>query len=121
MLRSAFLTLLLCPILPAAPGLHPYCWGFLNAHPERAEIPDAQAQEIQKGHIAHLNRMASEGNLLAAGPLATPGGARGILVFRCTSAAEPDPAVLNKRLSIKMAAAVGRIPAETGQAHFPTR
>lgn len=161
-MRLALTLLLSLPAL--AIDVHPYCWGFLNAHPERAEIPDAQAQEIQKGHMVHLNRMASEGHLLAAGPLATPGGARGILVFRCASATEaaarakPDPAVVNKRLSVEMyewqatgvwgeplasklkadpaykyemvqlpfailtatpkAAAAGRIPAETGQAHF---
>lgn len=93
--------------LPAA-DLHSYCWGFLNAHPERSEIPQAEAQEIQKEHLAHMNRMAAMGRLLAAGPLATPGGARGLLVYRCNSVDEAvdwtkaDPAVVNKRLAVEM-------------------
>lgn len=88
--------------------LHPYCWGFLNAHPERAELPEARAQEIQKGHLGHMQQMAAAGHLLAAGPLVTPGGPRGIVVYRCESAAQaeewtkPDPAVVNKRLSVEM-------------------
>jgi uncharacterized protein YciI len=105
-MRFALLAILALPAL--AVETHRYCWGFLNAHPERGEMPEARIQEIQKGHIAHLNRLASEGHLLAAGPLATPGGARGIVVFRCQSAAEAaaraetDPAVVNKRLAIEM-------------------
>ena len=83
-----------------------YCFGFLNAHPERKPIADAEAQEIQKGHMAHMEKMADRGHLLAAGPMATPGGPRGILIYRCTSldqAAEwtaGDPAVQSKRLTL---------------------
>ncbi len=101
------LPLMVAATLPAA-DLHSYCWGFLNAHEERAEIPDAQAQEIQKGHLEHMERMAAAGRLLAAGPLATPGGPRGLLVYKCDSAAQaeewtkPDPAVVNKRLRVEM-------------------
>jgi uncharacterized protein YciI len=82
-----------------------YCFGFLNAHPDRKEIPEAQAQEIQKGHLAHMNRMAIAGHLVAAGPMATPGGPRGIIIYHCSSIAEAqertalDPAVANKRLT----------------------
>lgn len=88
--------------------LHNYCFGFLNAHPERKEIPNAEAQEIQKGHMAHMQRMADAGRLLAAGPLATQGGPRGLLVYNCESAEQaeewtkPDPAVMNKRLTVEM-------------------
>lgn len=84
------------------------CFGFLNAHPERREIPQAEAQLIQKAHLAHMNKMAMAGHLIAAGPFATPGGPRGAVVYRCESAARaeewtrPDPAVQNKRLSIEM-------------------
>lgn len=101
------LPLMVAATLPAA-DRHSYCWGFLNAHEERAEIPDAQAQEIQKGHLEHMERMAAAGRLLAAGPLATPGGPRGLLVYKCDSAAQaeewtkPDPAVVNKRLRVEM-------------------
>ncbi len=85
-----------------------YCFGFLNSHPERKEIPEAEGAEIQKGHIAHLTRMGREGHLLAAGPLMTPGGARGIVIYRCESLDQvrewtaQDPAVRNKRLVLEV-------------------
>ena len=85
-----------------------YCFGFLNAYPDRKEIPEAQAEEIQKGHLAHMQRMGIAGHLLAAGPLLTPGGPRGIVLYRCTSVQEAqqwtlqDPAVQNKRLVLEV-------------------
>jgi uncharacterized protein YciI len=91
-------------VAAASADAEQYCFGFLNAHPERKPIPDAEAQEIQKGHMAHMNKMALAGHLLTAGPIATPGGPRGILVYRCKTTQEalewtaPDPAVQNKRL-----------------------
>lgn len=94
--------------LAAAAHAETYCWGFLNTHPDRKPIPEAQAEEIQKGHMAHLNRMAREGHLLAAGPLSPPGKARGILVYRCSSLDEAarwtdmDPAVQQKRLTLEV-------------------
>lgn len=106
-MRLLVLLLALGVAMPAV-EFHDYCWGFLNAHEERAEIPEAQAQEIQKGHMEHMKRMAEAGHLLAAGPLATPGGPRGLLVYKCESAAQaeewtkPDPAVVNKRLRVEM-------------------
>jgi uncharacterized protein YciI len=106
-MRLLGLTFLLGAALSAA-DFHYYCWGFLNAHPERAQIPEARAQEIQKGHLEHMGRMAAAGHLLAAGPLATPGGPRGLLVYNCESVAQAvewtslDPAVVNRRLSVEM-------------------
>ncbi len=88
--------------LPA--GAETYCWGFLNSHPERKPIPEARGEEIQKGHMDHMRRMAAAGHLLAAGPVMTAGGARGIVVYRCESVAQAeewsshDPAVQNRRL-----------------------
>lgn len=85
-----------------------YCFGFLNSHPARKAIPEAEAEEIQKGHLAHMGRMGMAGHLLAAGPLLTPGGARGIVVYRCESVDEArewtshDPAVENKRLVLEV-------------------
>ncbi|HBY62600.1 MAG TPA: hypothetical protein DEH78_22490 [Solibacterales bacterium] len=105
MLRCAALALLAAAVPAAAEN---YCFGFLNAHAERKQIPDAEAQEIQKQHLAHLERMGMEGKLLAAGPILTPGGPRGILIYRCSSMAEAvgwasaDPAVQQKRLAVEV-------------------
>ncbi len=62
----------------AAATLHgeDYCFGYLVAHPERKELPQTEANQLQKRHIAHMNKMALAGHLLAAGPIATPGGPR---------------------------------------------
>ncbi len=85
-----------------------YCFGFLNAHPERDKISEARANEIQEGHMAHMRRMGQAGHLLAAGPIETPGGPRGILIYRCASLDQArqwtalDPAVQNKRLTLEV-------------------
>jgi uncharacterized protein YciI len=105
MLRT--LALALCTVAVAAQA-EDYCFGFLNSHPERSPIPDNQANEIQKGHLAHMSRMAAAGHLLAAGPMLTEGGPRGIVIYRCQSLEEAgkwtalDPAVQNKRLTPEM-------------------
>ena len=62
-----------------------FCFGFLNSFPDRKQIPTAEAEKIQEGHLAHMTAMAKAGHLLAAGPFLTPGGPRGIIVYRCTS------------------------------------
>jgi uncharacterized protein YciI len=103
MVRVAFLLLL----VPSLVSAEDYCFGFLHAHPERKEIPQAEAEAIQTAHLAHMEKMGVEGKLLAAGPMATPGGPRGIVLYRCSSIAEAtastalDPAVVNKRLSME--------------------
>ncbi len=101
MVRLGLLALL---ALPAVRG-EVYCFGFLNAHPERKEIPQDEAMAIQKAHLAHMEKMGLEGRLLAAGPMATQGGPRGVVLYRCNSLAEAeawtalDPAVSGKRLA----------------------
>jgi uncharacterized protein YciI len=105
MLRT--LALALCTLAISAHA-EDYCFGFLNSHPERKPIPEDQANEIQKGHLAHMSRMAAQGHLLAAGPMMTEGGPRGIVIYRCQSLEEPqkwtalDPAVQNKRLTLEV-------------------
>jgi uncharacterized protein YciI len=64
--------------------------------------------EIQKGHMAHLNKMAKDGVLMAAGPLGDP-DLRGVLIFKGITLdearrhASEDPAVVNKRLTVDAA------------------
>ncbi|HEY3442850.1 MAG TPA: YciI family protein [Paludibaculum sp.] len=102
MFRAAlFLT-----ILAVAPvRAEVYCFGFLNAHPDRKELPKEEAEAIQAGHMGHMQKMNAAGRLLTAGPIATPGNSRGILVYRCKNVAEAeawtalDPTVVNKRLT----------------------
>ena len=98
--------LLLLSTLPAL--AEDLCFGFLNSHPDRAQIPQTQAEEIQKGHLEHMGNMAKAGRLLAAGPLMDAGTMRGIVVYRCSALEEAaawtakDPAVVNKRLTLDL-------------------
>ena len=81
-----------------------YCFGFLMAVPQRPTLPEAEAAEIQKGHLAHMQQMAKAGKLLVAGPLANSESMRGIVIYRCQNLeeaatfTEQDPAVKNNRL-----------------------
>ncbi len=77
--------LLLALLAIATAHAEDYCFGFLNSHPERKEMPAEQTEEIQNGHLAHMNRMGMAGRLLAAGPILTPGGPRGVVIYRCQS------------------------------------
>jgi uncharacterized protein YciI len=63
-------------------------------------------EEIQKGHMANINRLAEMKKLIAAGPFGDNGRLRGIFVFRVASLEEAkaltatDPAVKAGRLAM---------------------
>lgn len=63
-------------------------------------------EEIQKGHMANINRLAEMKKLIAAGPFGDNGPLRGIFVFRVASLEEAkaltatDPAVQAGRLAM---------------------
>jgi len=102
-----------------AQGETEYVFGFLRAAPNRADLPREKLMEIQKGHMAHLGKMARDGILMAAGPLGDSADLRGILIFRCVTldqaraAALEDPAVAAGRLRLDLASWTG--PAAIGE------
>lgn len=104
------LLLLLSASVCCAQAKPEYVFGFLRAHPERTTIPQEQAMEIQKAHMAHLGKMSAEGILIGAGPLADSADLRGVVIFKgipveqARAAAAKDPAVRNKRLIVDVAA-----------------
>lgn len=118
MLGRCILGLLLAAACPAQ-QMDDYIFAFLRAHPERSEISREQAIEIQKAHMAHIGKMASDGVLVAAGPLVDSPDLRGILIFRgitleqARRTAAEDPAVVAKRLRVDPAA--WRAPAGIGR------
>jgi len=63
-------------------------------------------EEIQKGHMANINRLAEMKKLIAAGPFGDDGRLRGIFVFRVESLEEAksltasDPAIQAGRLAM---------------------
>lgn len=85
-----------------------YQFGLLMRGPKADAIPADQLAEIQKGHMAHIGRMAAEGMLVTAGPFQDGGEYRGIFVFRAPSLeaaralAEQDPALQAGRMRLDL-------------------
>lgn len=80
-----------------------YYMVFLKKGPNRTQ-DSASAAEIQKGHMAHLNKMADSGKMDLAGPFMDDGEIRGICVYNVATLKEveelaaQDPAVKSGRL-----------------------
>ena len=85
-----------------------YQLAFLRAGPNRKADADAETKQIQAGHMAHIQRMADAGQLVAAGPFLEEGPLRGVFVFRLDSlerareVAAQDPAVKAGRLVLEI-------------------
>ena len=80
---------------------------LLERGPKADSIPEAELQEIQRQHLAHLDKLASEGKILVAGPFAdqTDDSLRGACVYSVPVAealelANADPAVKAGRLKV---------------------
>jgi uncharacterized protein len=84
--------------------------GFLKKGPNRKDGDDKnpEIQELQKEHIANIQRLAKLGKLVAAGPFGDGGELRGIFVFRVSSLKEAqdlcatDPMVKINRLAVEL-------------------
>ncbi|WP_029033078.1 YciI family protein [Salinimicrobium terrae] len=80
---------------------------FLKSGTNRAQ-DSATAAVLQKQHLAHLSRMASEGYISLAGPLGDDGNIRGIAVYNiptiemADSLARLDPMVEAGRLEVEI-------------------
>jgi len=81
-------------------------FGFLVRGASRSQS-DAEAEEIQKGHLAYMGELGRQGKLVAAGPFMDEGDARGIVIYRVPTVqdakqlAAGDPAVKAGRLKIE--------------------
>ena len=77
---------------------------------DRKEIPEAEAEAIQKQHLAHLTKMGESGKMVVAGPFGDQRDAslRGACLYRVATAeearalAEADPAVKAGRLRVEV-------------------
>lgn len=87
---------------PAAEPETDYVFCFLVSGTARAGITPERAQELQRGHMANISRLAAERTLLVAGPFAEPRldpRLRGVFVFDVASVPDAralvatDPAV----------------------------
>ena len=85
-------------------------FAFLKRGPNRKEGDDKnpEIQELQKAHIANIQRLAAMKKLLVAGPFGDHGDLRGIFVFRVGSLEEAqslcatDPMVKAGRLVVEL-------------------
>jgi uncharacterized protein YciI len=85
-------------------------FGFLRKGPNRKEGDDktAEVQELQKAHLANINRLAETKKLVMAGPFGDGGELRGVFVFRVESLKEAqelaatDPMIKIDRLKIDL-------------------
>ena len=82
--------------------------GFLSRGPKWTPEKTPATEELQKAHIANINRLAETGKLVMAGPFGDNGTLRGIFVFKVGSLseakelAETDPSVKAGRLVIDL-------------------
>jgi len=80
--------------------------GFLSRGPKWTPEKTPATEELQKAHIANINRLAETKKLVMAGPFGDNGKLRGIFVFKVGSLAEAkelaetDPSVKAGRLVI---------------------
>ena len=86
--------------------LVPTYFAFLTRGEKWTAEKTPVTEEIQKGHMANINRLAEMKKLVAAGPFGDDGQLRGIFVFRVASLDEAkaltasDPAVQAGRLAM---------------------
>ncbi len=83
-----------------------YVFMHLLAGPERSQDSIESAQ-IQKRHLAHLDKLTKDGQLVVAGPFEKGGKYRGLLIFDVETIDDAlklegeDPAVKAKRLEMQ--------------------
>ncbi|HMV51057.1 MAG TPA: YciI family protein [Blastocatellia bacterium] len=88
--------------------LETYQLGFLRKGPNHGTGTKEEADKIQAGHMANINKMAVDGKLFAAGPMGDNGDLRGIFIFRGISLEEAkalaaaDPAIKADRLKLDL-------------------
>lgn len=84
-----------------------YQIGLLTRGPAWTPAETPEIAELQKAHMAHINKMAESGKLVAAGPFTDGGTLRGIFLFRATAdearaLAAEDPMVKIGRLALDL-------------------
>ena len=88
-------------------GMKTYVMAFLKSGPIRSQ-DSLEAARLQKAHLDNIQRMASEGKLLVAGPFMDDGEVRGIYIFNVETLEEAealtstDPAIRAGRLVMEL-------------------
>jgi uncharacterized protein YciI len=84
-----------------------YQFGLLKRGPNWTATRTPETEEIQKGHMANISKMAELGKLMVAGPMGDNGDLRGIFIFKAskeeaTALANQDPAIKSGRLVLEL-------------------
>ncbi len=105
------LTLAITPSLDAQnmpPGMHRYIFGLIRRGPAVTEITPAEAMDLQRQHLANIERLARLGKIVAAGPFEGGDDWRGIFIYNVSTKAEAqalvdsDPLVKAGRLVVDL-------------------
>ena len=121
-MRLLLLLLLALPLFAQDVPMRFYVLAILEKGPKWTKDSTPEVTEMQKGHMANIGKMAKEGKLILAGPLAEAGDAAGIFLFDTTSIEEArkwcdsDPAIAAGRFQVKLwrwysAKGIGILPA----------
>jgi uncharacterized protein len=70
-------------------GMRVYVMALLKAGPNRNQPPE-EARRLQAAHMANINRLAKQGQLVLAGPFEDDGELRGIYIFDVRTVAEAE-------------------------------
>jgi len=93
---------------PAGWEMETYYVGLIYKGPAWTPGETPEIMEIQKAHLANIERLSETGSLLLAGPFIGGGDLRGMFVFRVGSLEEAralcdsDPAVKAGRLRVEL-------------------
>ncbi|HWO18906.1 MAG TPA: YciI family protein [Kofleriaceae bacterium] len=88
-------------------GMARYVMAFLKPGPTRDQ-PEEEAKRLMKAHLANIERLASDGKLVLAGPFLDDGPLAGIYVFKVATVEEAraltatDPAIQAGRLVMEL-------------------
>ncbi len=74
-----------------------YFFVFLNTNPDKEVISEDSAQQLQKAHLANIDRLYKKGKIVAAGPF---DGGGGLFIFK-TKNMEETQSLLNTDPEIK--------------------
>jgi len=122
-MRSLLLLLLLAlPVCAQDVPMRFYVMAILEKGPNWTKEVTPEAKELLKGHMENIQKMAKDGRLILAGPLADAGDAAGIFVFDTAKVedarkwCDDDPAIKAGRFQVKLwrwysAKGIGILPA----------
>jgi uncharacterized protein YciI len=89
-----------------APGFaQEHIFVFLNSKPYKAELSEHESEELQKTHMANIDRMVADGQMIIAGPFE---GGGGIFILKTNKVDEArewlnsDPAIKANRWNIEL-------------------